>query len=386
MPHTIAIDARKIRDYGIGTYIRNLVRELSEIDRLNRYLLLTGAKGREALRDLPDNFRVVTERSPVYSLREMATVSWQLSKLKVDLFHATHYVLPAVVPCKAVVTIHDIIHLLYPEFLPNRLAFTYAMWMIRRSLQRGDRIVTVSHNTRQDLMSYFQVGGQKIDVIYNGIEASFRQPLADDDLRRWMQSLGLERPYILFVGNPKPHKNLDSIVKAYAKALQRQSFPHHLVCVGDRSGIESKVRQRADQLGISDRILLLGHVAQEALPAIYQGAALFLYPTLYEGFGLPVIEAMASGVPVITSNTSSLKEIAAGYADLVSPLDIDAMAQMILHCITDEGHAATLSKLGRQRALDFDWRRTAEDTLAIYRQTLGDQAPKDRSLLEAQEA
>lgn len=385
MPHTIAIDARKIRDYGIGTYIRNLVRELSEIDHVNRYLLLTGAKGREVLRDLPDNFRVVTERSPVYSLREMATVSWQLAKLKVDLFHATHYVLPALVPCKAVVTIHDIIHLLYPEFLPNRLAFTYAMWMIRRSLQRGDRIVTVSHNTRQDLMSYFRVGGQKIDVVYNGIESSFCKPLPDEDLRRWMQNLGLERPYVLFVGNPKPHKNLDSIVKAYARALELKPFPHKLVCVGDRSGIESKVRQRAEQLGISDRILLLGHVAQEALPAIYQGASLFLYPTLYEGFGLPVIEAMASGVPVITSNTSSLKEIAAGYADLVSPLDIEAMAQSILHCLGSEDHAATLSKLGRQRALDFDWRRTAEDTLAIYRQTLGQAPPKDKSLIGAKD-
>lgn len=383
MPHTIAIDARKIRDYGIGTYIRNLVRELSELDRENQYLLLTGPRGREVLHDLPENFRVVTQRAPVYSMRELVTVSWQLLKLDVDLFHATHYVLPAVVPCKAVVTIHDIIHLLYPEFLPNRLAFTYAMWMIRRSLQRGDRILTVSHNTRQDLMSYFKVGGQKIDVVYNGIESSFSQSLDEEDLARWMTNLGLEQPYVLFVGNPKPHKNLDSIVKAYARALELKDFPHRLVCVGDRSGIEGKIRQRAEQLGISDRIVLLGHVAQEALPAIYQGAALFLYPTLYEGFGLPVIEAMASGVPVITSNTSSLKEIAAGYADLVSPLDIEGMAQTILQCLGDEEHATTLSKLGRQRALDFDWRRAAEDTLNIYRQTLEKQSPKDKQRTRA---
>ena len=380
MPHTIAIDARKIRDFGIGTYIRNLVRELAEIDRTNQYLLLTGPRGKEVLHGLPENFRTVLQRAPVYSGRELITVSWQLYKLKVDLFHATHYVLPSVVPCKAVVTIHDIIHLLYPEFLPNRLAFTYAMWMIRRSLQRGDRIVTVSHNTRQDLMRYFRVGGEKIDVIYNGIECSFCDPLSDEDLQRWKRNLGLEKPYVLFVGNPKPHKNLDSIIKAYARALELRDLPHQLVCVGDRKSIEDKIRQRTQQMGIEDRILLLGHVAQEALPAIYQGASLFMYPTLYEGFGLPVIEAMASGVPVITSNTSALKEIAAGYADLVSPLDVEGMAQTILQCLGDEDHAATLSKLGRQRALDFDWRRSAEATLEIYRQTLDGVQPKDKRL------
>ena len=312
----------------------------------------------------------------MYSIRELFALSWHLLRLKADLYHATHYVMPLVVPCRSVVTIHDIIHLLYPEFLPNRLAFIYAERMIRRSLQRGDRIISVSRNTRADLMSYFQVDGEKIDVVYNGIEDQFRTALASEDLERWMRNLGLERPYLLFVGNPKPHKNLDNVVKAYAQALQLHDFPHRLVCVGDRGGLEFKIRQRASQLGISDRILLLGHVAQEALPAVYQGAAAFLYPTLYEGFGLPVVEAMASRVPVITSNTSALKEIAAGYADLVNPLDVEAMAGAIVRAVSDTDHRRSLRKLGARRAEDFHWRQAAGKTFDIYRRVLGDKAPE----------
>ncbi|MEM7354881.1 MAG: glycosyltransferase family 1 protein, partial [Acidobacteriota bacterium] len=261
---------------------------------------------------------------------------------------------------------------------PNRLAFFYAERMIRRSLQRGDRIISVSRNTRTDLMSYFQVDGRKIETVYNGIEDIFRYALPSEELERWMRNLGLERPYLLFVGNPKPHKNLDNVVNAYARAVGMHDFPHKLVCVGDRGGLEFKIRQRASQFGIEDRILLLGHVAQEALPAIYQGAAGFLYPTLYEGFGLPVVEAMASRVPVITSNTSALKEIAAGYADLVNPLDLDGMAGAIVRMVQDADHRKSLRKLGQRRAEDFHWRQAAEKTLEIYHQAIDGVAPGSR--------
>ncbi len=375
MPYTIAIDARKISDFGIGSYVRNLIRELGQLDVHNRYLLFVGEAGKQALRRLPENFQPVMVNSPVYSVRELFVLSWEIFRLKVDLYHATHYVLPAVVPCPAVVTIHDIIHLLYPEFLPNRMAFFYAQRMIRRSLSRGERIITVSENTKKDLIKYLQVDGKKIEVIHNGIENAFRETLEPEDRKRWLQNLGIEGPYFLFVGNPKPHKNLDRVVQAYARALKLHDLPHKLVCVGSRDGTEFKIRQRAEQLGIRERVQMLGHVAQEALPAIYQGAALFLYPTLYEGFGLPVVEAMASCVPVITSNTSALKEIGAGYAHLVNPLDVEAMAQAIVQCATDKEHRETLCKLGRRRSQEFEWRRAAERTLAIYHEVLGAELP-----------
>lgn len=379
LPHTIGIDARKVQDFGIGTYIRHLVFSLAEIDRENNYVLFTGVKGQEVWKGLPDNFRVFIERSPVYSVRELFALSWRLFRLKLDLYHSTHYVLPAVNPCKIVVTIHDIIHLLYPEYLPSRLAFFYAQQMIRRSLMRGDRILAVSQNTKNDLMEYFDVGGRKIQVIYNGVDDSFRERVPADDLERTLRNLGIRQPYLLFVGNPKPHKNLDNVLKSYAKALRLRDFDAPLVFVGDRGGREFKIRQRAEQLGIANRLLLLGHVAQEALPAIYQGASLFLYPTLYEGFGLPVVEAMASGVPVITSDNSALKEVAEGYAHLVNPLDVDAIAEAIAHCMSDEEHRAALAKLGLRRSKDFQWRRTAEKTLEAYSSVLGSEDSKSSS-------
>ena len=372
MAYNIAIDARKLSDFGIGTYIRNLIVALSELDEENQYVLFVGQRGSQELPDLPDNFRPLVERSPSYSVRELIALSWKLYRLDLDLYHSTHYVLPAVVPCRAVVTIHDIIHLLYPEFLPSALAFFYAQRMIRRSLSRGDRIIAVSQNTKTDLMDYFKVDGRKIRVVYSGVTDRFRQRVASSEIAARQAEFGIDRPYLLFVGNPKPHKNLDNVVKAYARALSLHDFPHRLVCVGDRGGQEFKIRQRAEQLGIGGRILLLGHVAQEALPAIYQGAAAFLYPTLYEGFGLPVVEAMASGVPVITSNTSALKEIAAGYADLVNPLDLDGMARAIVRLVSDSDHRKSLRKLGRRRSEDFRWRQAAEKTFEIYRQALGD--------------
>ena len=168
----IGIDARKIRDFGIGTYIRNLLRGLAALDQENEYVLLVGPNGPEALAGLPANFRLLEERSKVYSARELFALSWRLWRLKLDLYHATHYVLPLIVPCKTVVTIHDIIHLLYPQFLPNRLALFYARVMVRRALSRADRIITVSYNSKRDLVDYFGITPARVDVIYNGVSAT----------------------------------------------------------------------------------------------------------------------------------------------------------------------------------------------------------------------
>ncbi|HEV3456018.1 MAG TPA: glycosyltransferase family 1 protein [Thermoanaerobaculia bacterium] len=372
--YRIGIDARKLQDFGIGTYVRNLIRALARIDAGGLalvYALLVRPEDREQLADLPANFELVVESAPVYSIRELVTLSWQLWRQRLDLYHATHYVLPAALTSRVVVTIHDIIHLLYPEFLPSRMAFLYARRMIHHSLTRGDRIIAVSQNTRADLMQQFAVDGRKIEVIYNGVEDVFRQRLPDEEIERALRSLEISRPYLLFVGNPKPHKNLDTVVQAYAQARRLAPFDAPLVCVGNRSGSEFKIRQRAEHLGLGDQVRLLGHVAQEVLPAIYQGATLFLYPTLYEGFGLPVVEAMASGVAVITSNTSALKEIAQGYAHLVDPLDIPAMAKAIAQSMSDADHRAALARLGLRRAQDFRWEQTAARTLGVYLSTLG---------------
>lgn len=371
MPFSIGIDARKAQDFGIGTYIRHLVEGLGEIDEENRYVLFVGPESRQVFTELPPNFELIDETSPVYSMREQVALAWKLLRLDLDLYHATHYVLPAWVPCRAVVTIHDIIHLLYPQFLPSPLAFLYAQRMIHRSLARGDAIITVSASSRTDLMEYFDVPGRKIRVVYQGVSDRFRQRLAEDALSQVLEQLGVRRPYLLFVGNPKPHKNLANVVRAYARARQLEEFDAELVAIGDRGGGDFKIHQLAEQLGVGRNVRLLGHVADEALPALYQGASLFVFPTLYEGFGLPVVEAMAAGVPVITSRNSALQEIGEGHAWLVDPLDVDELAHAIADCMRDPERRDELSQRGIRRAEEFRWDRTAADTLAIYREVLG---------------
>ena len=239
MPYTIGLDARKIQDLGIGPYIRNLMRHLARLDTENRYVLIAHPQDKEVFRDLPDNFRPSYESSPVYSVRELFALSWQLWRSKLDLYHSTHYVLPAWVGSPVVVTIHDIVHLLYPEFLPSRLAFLYAQRMIRRSLTRADRLIGVNQHTRSDLVKHFDVDSRKVEVIYNGVEDVFRKKLSPEEVERWRRDLGLERSYLLFVGNTGPkRKNLDTVIQAYARAREIAPFDAPLVCIGERSGSE----------------------------------------------------------------------------------------------------------------------------------------------------
>ena len=367
LPYTIGFDARNIRDSGIGTYARNLVHALARIDPENRYLLFARPQDRDAFGDLPGSFQPVFEGTPVYSVRELVALSWRLLRRRVDLYHSTHYVTPAVLQSPLVVTVHDIQHLFYPDFLPSRFSFLYAQRMIRRTLARADRIIAVTQGTRADLIEHFEVEGRKVHVVYNGVDDAFRRKLSAEELERWRRDLGLPGPYILFVGNPNhPRKNLDTVIQAYARARRIASFDAPLVCIGDRAGTEFKIRQRAANLGIADQVRLLGRVAAEALPALYQGATLFLYPTLFDGSAMPVVEAMASGVAVITSNISAIKEIAEGYAHLVDPLDIEGMAKAIAHTMSDPEHRTALARLGARRAEDFRWGQTARKTLEVY--------------------
>lgn len=370
MPYRIGIDARKLSDYGIGTYIQHLIRGLAARDQENEYFIFVGEQGHTSLFDLPDNFRTIVERSPGYSVRELFALSWRLLRHRIDLYHATHYVLPILVPGKSVVTIHDIIHLLYPEFLPNRFAFFYAQRMIGRALARSNRVLADSETTRQDLISYFETDSTKIEVVYPGIDRRFFDRLDDEAITEVRKRFRLERPYAFFVGNPKPHKNLPNIITAFASALEGRDLDFDLVCAGGNEEEHARNHNVAGRLGIGDRFRTLGRVDDRDLPPLYQGAQLFIYPTLYEGFGLPVVEAMASGVPVITSNTSALKEVAEGAARLVDPLDVTALTQEIARCLTDESLRQRLQAAGIERARHYSWDRTADRVLEVYESAL----------------
>jgi len=269
-----------------------------------------------------------------------------------------------------VVTIHDIIHLLYPQFLPSRAAHFYARFMIRRALSRADRIITVSYNSKRDLVDYFDVPSARIEVIYNGVSTRFHPDVPAAERARVAAKHGLPVPYLLFLGGEKPHKNLQGVVRAFAEALRRAPLPHVLVLAGPPPRNQLRLEALVAALDLKPRVFLPGLVEEEDLPGLVAGADVLLYPTLYEGFGLPVVEAMACGTPVLTSSNSALQEIAGGYAYLVDPMDVDAIARGIVALATDEKVRADFRELGKKRALDFSWDKAAERTLEVYRAVL----------------
>jgi glycosyltransferase involved in cell wall biosynthesis len=368
----VGIDARKLKDFGIGSYIRNLLEAIAGRPAAAAYLFRIYARSedRDALPTLPDNFEIVAEDSPGYSIAELTRFSWRLMRDRLDLFHATHYVIPPLARARAVVTIHDIIHVLYPQFLPNRAALLYARVMIRRALRRADRIITVSYNSKRDLVDYFGIAPARIEVVYNGVADRFQPSIPREERDRVVVKYGLPRPYLLFLGGEKPHKNVRNVIRAFAEARRERALPHALVLAGPMPKNRNRVEALIAALDLDSRVFRPGIVPEEDLPGLFAGADAFLYPTLYEGFGLPVVEAMACGVPVLTSATSALQEIAGGYAYLVDPMDVAAIARGIVDLATDPRRRAEFAELGKRRARDFSWEKAGEQTLKIYADAL----------------
>jgi glycosyltransferase involved in cell wall biosynthesis len=201
----IAIDARKLHDFGVGTYVRNLLRHLARLDRTTEYVVLCRPRDCELVADHGDNFRAVPESSPGYSIREQFTVPMDLRRERADLLHEPHYVLPALTPCKAVVTIHDCIHLRFPQYLPNRLGYAYARTALSIAAHRSSRILTVSEASKRDILDYVRVPESKIDVIPNAFDERFGEAPPSDDVERIRERYQLNDPFVLYAVNIKPH-------------------------------------------------------------------------------------------------------------------------------------------------------------------------------------
>jgi glycosyltransferase involved in cell wall biosynthesis len=362
----VAIDARKVHDFGIGTYTRNLLRHLARMDRETEYVLLCQAMDLGLAAQLGPNFRAVLEPSPNYSIREQIRIPWILRRERPDVFHAPHYVLPPAVPCRSVVTIHDCIHLMFPQYLPNRAAYVYArasMWMAAR---RSDLILTVSEASKRDILRFFNVPPEKIVVVYNAIDERFRATPSEEDVARVRERYQLDHGFVLYVGNIKPHKNLVRLIEAF-DALRKGGFEHlKLLIIGDEISKLPALRRAVHEHKLHKHVRFLGYLPDETLAVLYRLAAVFVFPSLYEGFGLPPLEAMASGTPVVTSNVSSLPEVAGGAAVLVDPYDVRSIVDGITRVLTDPVLAAELRARGIERAREFSWERSVARTRELY--------------------
>jgi glycosyltransferase involved in cell wall biosynthesis len=366
----IAIDARKLHDFGIGTYIRNLLRGLARLDQATDYIVLCRPGDVETIGELAANFRPVAETSRPYSLSEQVRIPLTLARERAHLVHEPHYVLPPAIRCRTVVTIHDCIHLMFPQYLPGTLAHVYARASMWSAVRKSDRILTVSDASKRDILHFFDIPADKVHVIYNAIDERFLAPPNEEGMDRIRQRYQLEHPFLLYVGNIKPHKNLERLVDAFGRVRAGGQEELRLIIIGDEISKYPPLRQAVHRHRLDKYVRFLGFQPYDTLAAFYRLARAFVFPSLYEGFGLPPLEAMACGTPVITSNVSSLPEVAGGAALLVDPYDPASIADGITRAVTDEALRGEMIKRGLARARSFSWQESVAATHRVYMEVL----------------
>lgn len=373
----IAIDARKWRDYGIGTYVRNLVRHLARLDHETTYFLFCDDSDQDTLRDLAENFVPVVENSAGYSFREHISIPLQLRRLGADLLHSPHYVVPVFGQRPTVVTIHDCIHLLFPQYLPSRFASKYAELMMRKAIQRSALVFTVSEASRRDILRFFpQTDPDRVQVVHNAIDPALLEDPGDEEMERVCERYQIRGRFVLYAGNIKPHKNLERLVAAFAQLKQRSGFDDlKLLIIGDETSRYGSLRRSVEAAGVRQDVRFFGFVPQRTLAALYRLASVFAFPSLYEGFGLPPLEAMACGTPVVTSRLSSLPEVVGDAAVLVDPYSVEDIASGLASILDDAGLRSRLIAAGRQRAQHFSWERSVRAIHSGYMRVLGVPVP-----------
>ena len=372
----IVVDARKAgsQDYGIGTYIRRLGETCARLSPSDDFVFLGKADRvdgkdvpRDAARITGDNVTWEPNPSANYSLRELVSIAWQVRDLRGDVFHAPHYVYPLMLPCPGVVTIHDCIHLRFPQQFPEPGSNLYARMMIRRAVAKSDRVLTVSEATRADLVELVNADPSKIEVIPHGCDPYFLETVDGRELSNVAKKYSLDRPFLLSVANIKPHKNLKRLLESFGQ-LRRDYDDLDLVIAG--GDFYPELQAACESYGVKDRVRQLGFLKKKDLRALYNLARIFVFPSLYEGSGLPPLEAMACGTPVVASSNSAIPEVVGHNGLLVNPYRVDAITEAIRSLLEDSSFRNKLGAQGRIRAEEFDWNESARRVLDVYREVV----------------
>ncbi len=368
----IGLDARAIRDHfpGIARYVYNLARALpAQLDGDRLALLInadqpTSRYDLAALGRLP-GVEVVTLAAPPLSLREHVELPLAARRLRLDALHAPYYVRPYAMPVPVVTTLYDVTPTRYPEYLPSRRARAAYDAMTHLALGTSAALLTLSASARDDLVALYKARPERITVTPPAADPAFA-PRPAPEIACLRERLALPEAYVLYVGINKPHKNLPRLVEAFSE-VARAMPDVALVLAGRPDPRYPEAETRIRESGLTARVRLLSDVAEADLAALYSGAAVFAFPSLYEGFGFPVLEAMACGAPVVASRASSLPEVVGDAGVLVPASDSHALAQAIIAVLQDGRLWTRLHQAGLARAATFTWARTAEQTLAVLR-------------------
>ncbi len=367
---------------GIGRYTRGLIGALPAVDAENSYRLFVAGRG--AGRQLPAAANFSTCWLPLTD-RDTSIV-WQRLRLpipielflgRLDVFHSPDFVLPPVMRARTVLTVHDLTFMRVPEYAHPVLR-EYLLRVVPRSVRRADLILADSESTRRDVVELLGVPEQRVRVVYPGVEARFRPVHDEAALAAVRRRYGLERPFILGLSTLEPRKNFLGLIEAYASLHARHHQEHDLVIVGGKGWLYEPIYERVQSLGLGERVRFAGRAADEDLPAIYSLASCLAYPSFYEGFGIPVLEAMACGTPVVTARASSLPEAGGEAALYVDPHDGESLAQALERVLDDEPLRARLRAAGRVQAARFTWEVAAQALLAAYYAAAGASSPGAR--------
>jgi glycosyltransferase involved in cell wall biosynthesis len=379
--HLLSFEA-SYRQAGVSRYTEALLRELPVLAPTDTFVVFSGPERPPAERAFDARLQWAHTRIP--TSRPAARIAWEQTaglsiarRYGLDLVHAPVNVTPIVSGVPRVVTVHDLAFHLYPEQYPGAKQ-RYLRAMTRLSVRRATRVIAVSEATRDDVIRLYGADPERVVTAPNGVGPEF-QPLPDEQIAAFRRERQLPEHFVLFLGTLQPRKNLETLLRAYARVMAETGWS--LVVAGAEGWGTTPIFTLARALGIEDNVRFVGYVAPQELPFWYNAAGMLVYPSFYEGFGLPALEAMACGTPVIAADNSALPEVVGDAGLLVGARDVDGFAHAITTLARDADFRHRLGRRGQLRAAGYSWRRTAELTLAVYQQAL-DSARQARGLKE----
>ncbi len=375
----IAIDIRRMTEFGVGTYIRNVVRTLGRLDHESEYSLIGPPAKVQEIGALPANFHTVPLLAPERSLQGYREFRTALIRLNCDLVHIPNlFSIPRALPCKYVMTVHDMLDHMSRAREQSGFWRSVHFQLTRHVLRGAARIFAVSNFTKNEIEKLFEIPSDRIEVVYNAIDERFLHGHASAADRELIaQRYQVTYPFLLYAGRVSPHKNVVRMIEAFSalktELEKDQAYPDlKLIIIGDDLSGNPDLRRTVVRSGVQNDVRFLGFIPIEVLRIFYDEAKIFVFPSLYEGFGLPPLEAMVHGTPVVTSNVSSLPEVVGNAAVLVNPENVFEIMRALHRVLMDQALRQRMKERGYQQAAKFSWEKSVCRILEVYRHIAGD--------------
>jgi glycosyltransferase involved in cell wall biosynthesis len=374
----VAIDIRRMTEFGVGTYIRNVVRTLARLDRDSKYFLIGSPAKVAECGPLPPNFHSVALDGRDDTLQGNLAFRAIVKRLGCDVVHIPHlFWIPRGLGCPYIITVHDLLDHMYGSRNASNMRRNLHFYLTRRVLRKAARIIAVSQFTKNEIEKLLAIPDARIEVVYNAIDERFLHGHATDADRELIsQRYLVNYPFILYAGAIRPHKNVVRIIEAFSalksELHKEQQYPDlKLIIIGDDLSSHPRLRRTVVRGCVQNDVRFLGFVPIEVLRIFYDTAKIFVFPSLYEGFGLPPLEAMAHGTPVVTSNTSSLPEVAGNAALLVNPENVFEIRRGLQRALLDPALRERMKQRGYEQAQRFSWTTSVSRILEIYHEVAG---------------